>query len=284
MTSVPIRRRLGGALLSALALTLLAPAVPTAAEDGYRTSQRSFLVIAPTAPAGTLQRPIINSGDQLNGFMFEGIPDGIGLAPANSEGAVRVLVSHEQSHVPFANQADFEDASISGLVLDTTTAGVLDAQVALPPTAGFLRFCSAFMAGPEQGFEDYTFFANEEDNAIVPVPPGAPYGPDPAVTPNRQAGYAVALNVETGEYDEVEIMGRHNHENTVVVPGPWDEIVALSGDDTFSAPASQLYMYRGSEAGIWSDNGQLWAFRVTATEAGPVDPGDPFNAANDYGD
>ena len=37
-------------------------------------------------------------------------------------------------------------------------------------------------------------------------------------------------------------MGRHNHENSVAVPG-YGHPVVLSGDDTFSAPASQLYLY-----------------------------------------
>ncbi len=61
-------------------------------------------------------------------------------------------------------------------------------------------------------------------------------------------------------------MGRHNHENSVGVPG-YGYPVVLSGDDTFTAPASQLYMYtaRNGEA-VWNDEGQLWAF--------PDDPGE----------
>jgi hypothetical protein len=47
----------------------------------------------------------------------------------------------------------------------------------------------------------------------------------------------------------------------------------LSGDDTFSAPSSQLYMYTaGSAAEVWDDEGTLWAFKSN----------DP--AVNDYGD
>ena len=33
---------------------------------------------------------------------------------------------------------------------------------------------------------------------------------------------------------------------------------------------------------VLSDKGQLWAFQVTATDDGSVDPFDPFNDANDY--
>ena len=80
-------------------------------------------------------------------------------------------------------------------------------------------------------------------------------------------------------------MGRHNHENTVIVPGGWDETVALSGDDTFVAPASQLYLYKADTPDeMLADAGALFAFRVTGTQAGPVTPEDPFNGANDYGD
>jgi hypothetical protein len=78
-------------------------------------------------------------------------------------------------------------------------------------------------------------------------------------------------------------MGRHNHENAIVVPGGWKDVAVLSGDDTFSAPSSQLYLYTASSPGaLKHDRGALWAFRVTATQAGPVDPTDAFNDANDY--
>jgi hypothetical protein len=67
-------------------------------------------------------------------------------------------------------------------------------------------------------------------------------------------------------------MGRHNHENNVGVPG-YGHPVVLSGDDTFDAPASQLYLYSASSgAALWNDQGTLYAFKSD-------------NAAiNDYGD
>ena len=79
-------------------------------------------------------------------------------------------------------------------------------------------------------------------------------------------------------------MGRHNHENAVVVPGGWRNLAVLSGDDTFNAPASQLYLYTAKDDdALMDDKGQLLAFQVTGTGAGPVaDPFDPFNGANDY--
>ena len=56
-------------------------------------------------------------------------------------------------------------------------------------------------------------------------------------------------------------MGRHNHENAVAIPG-YKVSVILSGDDTFSAPASQMYMYLTKGAnGLMNDAGALYGFK-----------------------
>jgi hypothetical protein len=265
-------------LLIALALVYALPGA-SLADHPFLTPQGSYITL--TVPGSVT--PIISSGETYHDFLFEGIPDGIGLAPGPSENTVDVFVSHEQTTVPFFGERDFQDASVSKLTLDTITAEVLAASVAIPPEAGYIRFCSAFMAGPDEGFSRYTFFANEEANDIVDVPSSAPYGPDPALGDQRQAGYAVVLDVESGDYIQVAGMGRHNHENTVVVPGEWNQFAMLSTDDTFNAPSSQLYMYLANhEDHIWQDKGSLWAFRVTRTDDGSISPTDPFNGANDY--
>lgn len=267
-------------VVSLVVFTLLL-ALPGAslADHPYQTPAEPFITL--TVPGAVT--PIISSGENYHGFIFEGIPDGIGIAPGSIEGTVDVYVTHEQSRVPFRGTADFQDSSISKLTLDSSSGAVIAASVALGPEEGYIRFCSAFMAGPDEGFSGYTFFTGEESNDIIAVPADAQYGSDPALAPNRQAGYAVVLDTETGAYTQVAGMGRHNHENTVVVPGGWNQIVMLSGDDTFSAPSSQLYMYLANqEEHIWEDKGSLWAFRVTRTGDGPVDPADPFNGANDY--
>ncbi len=78
--------------------------------------------------------------------------------------------------------------------------------------------------------------------------------------------------MKTGEYKSIFGMGRHNHENSVALEG-YGHPVVLSGDDTFTAPASQLYMYTArSGRAVWNDEGALWAFVSD----------DP--ATNDYGD
>ena len=276
-------RRWGLALPAvALAIVLVIPGSASAA--GYLTPQGPYLTLESGAPSGSSLLPIINSGDTVNGFLFEGIPDGIGLRPGKA-GVVQAFVNHEQSRVPFLGEADFKWSTVSKLNLDQATGGVLNGHVAIRSSQHFARFCSASMAGPDQGLSRYTFFTSEETNDILSVPSGAVYGPDPSLAPNRQAGYSVLLNTDSGDFDVVQSAGRMNHENTVLVPGGWGDLVSLTSDDTFSAPASQLYMLRSEkEAQLFADGGRLWAFQVTATDAGPVDPYDPFNDANDYGD
>ena len=270
----------------AMALSLASPAQAS----GWHTPVAPMITLSPGLPVGSDVQAILTVGESAGvaGFVFEGIPDGIGVMPGATEDEVEVFVSHEQSTVPFLGAADFQDSSVSHLTLDASDGGVLDASVAIGPENGYIRFCSAFMAGPDEGFSSYTFFANEESNDVIDVPAGAPYGPDPAVDPQRQAGYAVALNAETGEFTQIAGMGRHNHENSVVVPGGWSgksngPYAILSGDDTFSAPSSQLYMYLAKhERHIWRDKGSLWALRATAKNGQKVTPTDAFNEANDY--
>lgn len=288
MQSRPIssqRSRRLGAVAAALALIVALPA-STLGVSRHPNPTDSYVTLSPAVQgAGGIVVPLINSGQTFDGVTFEGIPDGLGVVPVGQGNRyVDLYVAFEQSHVPFDGFADFEDSSVQRARLDLKTLQLQKLEEVLPPSAGFIRFCSAFMAGPDQGFDDYTFLLNEESNDVIDVPPGAPYGADPAVAPYRQAGYSVYLDTKTGEYSQIAGAGRHNHENTIVVPGGWDETVSLSGDDTFSAPSSQVYLYSAaSPDALLADAGHLYAFRVTGTEAGPLtDPTDPFNDANDY--
>jgi hypothetical protein len=271
-------------VLPAAALALLAAAPSVSADPPFFTSEP--LMITLTDPTTSDAVPIISSGDELGDFLFEGIPDGIGAMPGQN-GSVEVFVNHEQSRVPFMGLADFKWSSVSHLTLDGSTGGVLDGSVALPHDVAFHRFCSATMAGPAEGLPSYLYLTGEETNDRVAVPAGAPYGPDQAYAPanDRQSGYGVVLDPVTGDFTEVAGLGRYNHENAMVLPGDWDHIAILSGDDTFTAPSSQLYMYLAdSEQDIWADNGSLWAFRITHKNGVRVAEEDAFNGANDYGD
>ncbi len=270
--------RTAGLTLLAVGLAT-ALAVPSAAAQpvaGYLTPQAPFITLDPGLPAGASVKAIINSGDtggSLGSFLFEGLPDGIGIRPGQAKHTVDVYVAHEQTTIPFFGSRDFQDASISRLTLSTKAGpgqgSVLDADVALSPDEGFLRFCSAAMFGPAEGLDDYVFFTGEETSDIVD---------------GVQRGFAVVLNTETGVHTAVPGMGRLNHENTVIVPGGWDELAMLTTDDTFTAATSQLYMYLAADQDeIFDDEGSLYAFRVTGVDGTPLaDPASAFNGANDY--
>jgi hypothetical protein len=285
-----MQRRATRSMLPALVAGLVLGMVPatSSAAPGFLTAEPAYI----TLTGGGDVLPIITVGETLGGFLFEGIPDGIGLTKGEHRHTVDVYVAHEQSEVPFPPLSgalgppltDFQDASVSKLTLDTRTGEVLDADVALPASAGFIRFCSAFMAGRADGFDHPTFFANEESNDQIEVPPGAPYGPDPSIAPLRQAGFAVALDTETGDYRQIRGLGRYNHENTISLRGNRNgKIGLLSTDDTFDGPSAQLYLYLArNDRAVWNDRGHLFAFRVTEKNGGRVKPGDAFNDANDY--
>ena len=257
--------------------------------SGYLTSDDPFITLAPDLPAGASVTAIISSGESLGDFDFQGLPDGIGVRPGETKHTVDVYVAHEETTIPFFGTADFQDASASKLTLSTKggtgQGGILDASVAIDPADGFKRFCSASMAGPAEGFADYVFLTGEEanDKGLASNPPlyGADAHPGDGT---RQGGYAVALNTETGDYVAIPGMGRLNHENTIALPG-FDQISLLTTDDTFNRPSAQVYMYLADDqAGVFADEGDLWAFRVTAKNGVPVNPADPFNGANDYND
>ena len=276
------------AALVPVATLMLLPAAPAAtALPACPDPSTALLTLDPSVPANTCARPVINVGDTVGSFMFEGIPDGIGAMPG-AGGNVEVFVNHEQSRVPFGPLADLHWASVSHLTLDAN-AHVTAGSVPLPDSAGFQRFCSATMAGPNEGLSSYTFLTGEEAPERIAVPAGAPYGPDPAYAPanDRQSGYSVVLDPVSGDFTQVAGMGRHNHENEMVLPGDWDQIAIISGDDTFTppAPASQLYLYLADDLdALWADHGSLWAFQATARNGAKVDAMNPLNNANDYSD
>jgi hypothetical protein len=275
------------ALIPVAAMAVLAAAPGATAAVPFFTTTPAMLTLDASVPTGSALLPIISVGDTVDGYTYEGIPDGIGAMPGD-DGNVEVFVNHEQSRVPFNGSADFDWASVSHLTL-ASSGGVIAGSEPLPDSAGFQRFCSATMAGPTEGLSDYVFLTGEEAPERVAVPAGAPYGPDPAYAPanDRQSGFSAILDPETGDFDAVAGLGRHNHENEMVLPGDWDQIAILSGDDTFTppAPASQLYLYLANDVGeIWSDEGTLWAFQVTGRNGDKVSAADPFNDANDYSD
>ena len=289
MAAAPTQRRPRASVRALVIAAAFAVAIPANAL-GVTASYMTPLI------GGVTFTPLINSGDFLFDDTFEGLPDGIGVVrgPGTTPTYVDLYVNHEQSHVPFGLNAnsvyadglginDPHDSSVTRVRLDVATRAITDMEVVLPGSAGFIRFCSSTIV-TGNGFAHPMLFTNEESNDVLPVPANATYGADPSVAPNRQAGYTVVLDTVTGEYKPIPGMGRHNHENQVLVPGGWKNRLAfLSGDDTFSAPSSQLYMYLAHNAAdVLNDNGHLYALRVTAADGVNVAAGSAFNGANDY--
>ncbi len=280
-----LRRIAFVAMAIALAMAMM-PVSASGAGCGNCTPEASFITLDPSVPNASFVQPIVSSGEFYFGERIPGIPDGIGLRSGAAPNTVEIYVAHEETHVPFRGTADLQDASVMKITVKKAPgqmiSEILSVEVAIPSEDGFLRFCSAGMAGPAEGFVDDIFFANEETNDIVDVSPGVPT-PDPGLDPGkRQGGFAVALNTSTGAYTTVPGMGRLNHEATVPIPHTTG-IVAMTTDDTFSATTSQLYMYTAADQdAMFADEGTLWAFRVTEANGVAVKPRNPFNGANDY--
>jgi hypothetical protein len=273
-------------VLAALVVLLTAAVTSGAAaqnNSGFKTSQDSMLT---AVKPGVDVTQLLTVGDRLSsGFRFESIPDGISVR-TRGQGRVDLFVNHETSKVPFPfvtagpteanSENDFDNAQVSRLILNQHSAGVLNGSFVIPSSAGYQRFCSNYLATEKEGFDRDILFTNEETPDYVfrqenswPPPLGSPA--------EKEAGLAVALDAQTGKRYEIHGMGRHNHENTVALPG-FDDLVLLSGDDTFTSgsltipaggplpagtrPAqSQLYSYIASETtSVLADEGDLWAF------------------------
>ena len=257
------------AVLAFGAAALAAATAATSGSPGFKTSQGPMIdAVAP----GASYEGIISVGDTLgDGYMFESIPDGIALSP-NGKGTVDLYVNHETSTVPFpytfnrvtgvgAGFNDFTNALVSKLKLHQKSGGVLSGSYAITSDLNFQRFCSSFLATEEHGFDRAMLLTNEEGIDWVnrtgtawPTTIGAPSA--------RQIGTVVAIDDQTGKVRPIWGMGRHNHENSVAIPG-YGKPVVLSGDDSFvTTPAqAQLYSYIAPDSdAVWNDEGDLWAF------------------------
>jgi len=273
------------ATAAAAVMTSGASGGPSAA--GYNTSQAPMLTLGPGAPATSAVDALISVGDTLpGGYTFESIPDGIAIR-TRGQGRADVYVNHETSTVPFpfsspwpqiisgvptpeANQNDFRNSDVSQLNVNMQSGGILHGSYAIKSLENYQRFCSNYLATAVEGFDRPILFTNEEAQDLVyrsgtawPGPTFIPDGTEGA----EQAGVVVAHDAQNGKTKPIYGMGRHNHENSVAIPG-FDDLVVISGDDTFStSPASsQLYLYAASDRkALWDDEGTLYAF-VADTE------------------
>lgn len=280
-----MRTFLRTAAATGLVASLLLPGAAASAGDGddgtagFRTTQAPMLS---GVMAGVTVTPLLTVGDTLSsGYRYEAIPDGIAVR-TRGNGRVDLYVNHETGKVPFpynpvaptaANgENDFDNAQVSRIILNAHSGGVLNGAYVITDSSGYQRFCSSFLAGEAQGFDREILFTNEETPDYVHR---ASHSWPPAIgdPTAEEGGVVVALDVRTGQHRPIYGMGRHNHENSVAIPG-YGSPVVLSGDDTFTSgpltgvfpagavPAqSQLYSYIApSTDALLADEGDLWAF------------------------
>jgi hypothetical protein len=278
-----VRRTLPLGFSALLVSSILLPGAAAAADDdntsGFRTAQGSMLT---PVMAGVEVTPLLTVGDVLaSGYRYEAIPDGISVRP-RGQGRVDLFVNHETGKVPFpyvtaaptaANgENDFDNSQVSRLILNQKSAGVLNGSLVIDSSSGYQRFCSNFLATAAQGFDRDILFTNEESPDYV-IRQEASWPPPLSNAGAEEVGLVVALDVQTGKHHPIYGMGRHNHENSVAIPG-YDDLVVLSGDDTFTSgpltgvfaagavPAqSQLYSYIAPDTdSLLADEGTLYAF------------------------
>ena len=246
---------------------------------GFKSAQPAMMT---AVKAGVEITPLMTVGDVLSsGYRFEAIPDGIAFR-TRGDGRVDLFVNHETGKAPFpyntatptaANgENDFDNSQVSRLILNAHSTGVLNGSFVISKESGYQRLCSIFLATAKEGFTRDILFTNEEspDYVLRKTNSWPPVIGDPA---EKQAGLVVAFDVRNGKHRPIYGMGRHNHENSVAIPG-YGYPVVLSGDDTFTSgpltgvfapgavPAqSQLYSYIAPTTNaVLDDKGDLWAF------------------------
>lgn len=255
--------------------------------SGFKTTQPAMLT---AVMPGVQVTPLLTVGDVLpSGFRFEAVPDGISVR-TRGQGRVDLFVNHETSKSPFPynpllsgldfgeSQNDFDNAQVSRLILNQHSAGVLNGSFVIDSSSGYQRFCSNYLATSKEGFDRDILFTNEESPDYF-LRQEASWPPASLTDPNqREAGLVVALDVQTGQHHPIYGMGRHNHENSVPIPG-YGYPVVFSGDDTFTSgpladpfdltspftniipSQSELYSYMAADTdALLADEGDLWAF------------------------
>ena len=269
----------GTVLATAVTVFATGPALAGGHASGFTTAQPSMLA---AVKGGVEISPLLTVGDVLaSGYRFEAIPDGISVR-TRGQGRVDLFVNHETSKVPFPYVAagptaangenDFDNAQVSRLILNQHSAGVLNGSFVISSSSGYQRFCSNYLATRSEGFDREILFTNEESPDYV-YRQEASWPPTPGDPAEEEAGVVVALDARNGKHQPIYGMGRHNHENSVPIPG-YGKPVVLSGDDTFTSgpltgvfppgavpSQSQLYSYIApSTDALLADEGDLWAF------------------------
>jgi hypothetical protein len=209
-------------------------------------------------------------------YRMVGIPDGLG-AHLNGDGTTTLYMNHELGYTvlsePVVGGPKNRGAIVSTWILNEDgdpIAGrraydsIYDENTFLGPApvvgneaqmpSQFARFCSAYLAGPEDAFDRWTYLTNEEDASTS--------------TFDGMGGLSVAIY--DNELHTLPKLGRYAKENTVVQPRPGKRTVIFSMEDGPATLDNQLYMYVGKKdrspgaaalARNGLDNGSVYVFR-----------------------
>jgi hypothetical protein len=236
-----------------LALLVGIAAVTAVAAQGS-TSIKSYVVPIGSAydvtPLFSANDTVPLWGEASKQYRMVGIPDGLG-AHANGDGTATLYMNHElgssvQSE-PVVGGAKNRGAIVSQWLLDADgdpIAGrraydtVYAENTLVGPAAqvgnstpAFARFCSAFLAGPDNGFDRWMYLTNEES--------------DGSDTFDTKGGLSVAIF--DNELHTLPKLGRYAKENTVVQPDRSTQTVIFSMEDGPATLDNQLYMYVGKK-------------------------------------
>lgn len=272
---------------SALAATVAVPAANAATSE--------FLYMEP-ASAGVSLTPIATAADRINGYLFYGVPDGIGVLKDGDD--VVLFVNHELSStdkVAGAQQragGTAQAATVSALNVNTETWTAVGAgeamrnvtfydyqgkQYATKPTAptgaaakdsygaanhttALNRFCSSSMSQPG----DLAFRTKIDGKDVTLGYTGPVYFTGEEGSDESRA-FAMT---NTGQMLQLPKFGLASWETFVAAPQTGRATVVMGNEDG-SATDSQLWMYVGEKTaeGAWADkagltNGQAYVLKV----------------------
>ena len=226
------------ALSVSLMPALAQDATPGAAvvQPGELTQARPYLLAED--PSQLAITPLLTSGESVGDYQMAGTPDGLGAYQDGDD--VVVFMNHEWR----TDEGEhISDARVSRLTLDPATGAVRSGSYPIDGSEGYWSFCSAFLAGPEVGFDSPVFLTGEES------------------TGSEHGGLALAVDGGSSEVTELPWLGHIRHENQVVVPGFAGKTVVVTTDD--DAAGSELYLFvADSPADVLSGNGQLYVFKA----------------------
>ena len=119
---------------------------PTAVQAGALTQARPYLVASD--PDQLSITPLLTSGETVDDYQMAGTPDGLG--------AYQRRRSRRRLHEPRMATDEgkhLTDARVSLFTLDRTSAAVPPGSYPIDGSEGYWSFCSAFLAGPDVGFD-----------------------------------------------------------------------------------------------------------------------------------